>query len=134
MREVRPVGTAYLGLVTDLLQRGRLADPHAGLWEAADLQWWYRCDQHATGEDAVVWTDTRTSVGLVEPMRVEDEHSGRGIGGALLRFGLDRLAARGCRRLKVSHDIRNKAAGRVYLGAGFEAQMRVPTYLRPATQ
>jgi hypothetical protein len=28
-------------LVTELLQQHRLADPVGGLWEAADLQWWF---------------------------------------------------------------------------------------------
>ena len=280
MRELRPVGTAYLDVVTDMLQWQRLADPDAGLWEAADLQWWYTRDPHPADDDAafwlddgvpvggavftrwspsrygcdvlgdgsfepawqfvrvrcaaltgvvvemavapeddvtrskaeragfaevaetyditwldaadrpalrdlpsgyllvprteqsgphpmikrngddveerlwhcslydpaldlavvapdweiagyaMFWADARTEVGLVEPMRVEDAHSGRGIGGALLRSGLDRLADRGCRRLKVSHDVHNEPARRLYLGAGFRPQARVPILLR----
>ena len=34
--EVRASGLEYLALVTALLQRARLADAEAGLWEAAD--------------------------------------------------------------------------------------------------
>jgi ribosomal protein S18 acetylase RimI-like enzyme len=78
------------------------------------------------------WADERTGVGLVEPMRVESEHGGRGIAGALLRFGLDRLARRGCARLKVSHDVHNEAAQRLYLGAGFRAGTRAEILLRGA--
>jgi GNAT superfamily N-acetyltransferase len=280
MRELRPVGIAYLDVVTDLLQRQRLADPDTGLWEAADLQWWYTRDPHPTDDDAafwldhgvpvggavftrwspsrygcavlgdgsfepawefvrarcavltgvviemavapeddgtqsnaeragfaevaetyditwldaadrpalrelpsgyrlvprteqrgphpmikrngdhveerlrqcslydpaldlavvapdgqiagyaMFWPDAHTEVGLVEPMRVEDTHGGRGIGGALLRSGLDRLADRGCTRLKVSHDVQNEPARRLYLGAGFRPQTRVPILLR----
>jgi GNAT superfamily N-acetyltransferase len=271
LRAVRPTGREYLALVTDLLQRRRLADPVAGLWEAADLQWWYTRDPHPDDADAVVWldgevpvtaavftrwsesrygcdvlgdptvrdtwrfvrrrcgelegvtiemeidpasaaeaaragftepagayavgwldagdrapvralpdgyalvarpeqdgphpmvkrngaevearlrdcslydpeldlalrkdgevvgyamfwADPRTGVGLVEPMRVEDGHSGRGLAGTLLRAGLDRLAERGCDRLKVSHDVGNPAAGRAYAGAGFRFQQRI---------
>jgi GNAT superfamily N-acetyltransferase len=281
LREVRPSGTAYLELVTELLQRRRLADPIDGLWEAADLQWWFTRDPHPTAEDAVFWLDgdgrpvvaavftrwrpgrygcdvlggraygpawefvrrrcaeldgasvemsvplgdavapaeagftevteeyatcwmaaadrqpprpfpdgyalvarpdqtgphpmvrrngpevenrlrqcslydpgldlavrapdgstaayalfwpdLRTGVGLVEPMRVEDGHAGRGIAGALLAAGLDGLAARGCTRLKVSHDPANTAARRLYLGAGFRPHARIPIRTRPAT-
>lgn len=276
----RASGTVYLAMVTELLQRARLADPVAGLWEAADLQWWFTRDPHpgdenaafwrdddgtpvtaavftrwspthygcdvlglatpaawdfvtARGaelagadiemevdaglEDAAVaagfgtvattyetcwmdaadrparrdlppgyalvprpeqagphpmikrsgaeveprlrqcplydpgldlavrapdgtiaayalfWPDLRTGVGLVEPMRVEDEHFGRGLGGALLRAGLDGLAARGCTRLKVTHIPANPAARRLYLGAGFRPHSRTPSRRRPAT-
>jgi ribosomal protein S18 acetylase RimI-like enzyme len=68
---------------------------------------------------ALFWPDAVTGVGLVEPMRVEDEHAGKGLGGALLSEGLDRLAAAGCTRFKVSFDPSNTAAARLYLGAGF---------------
>lgn len=279
MEIVRAGGSEYLALVTDLLQRQRLADPLDGLWEAADLQWWYIRDPHPTDEDgvfwleggvpvaaavftrwsetrygcdvlgrtdlapvwdvvrercaelpgaqiemgvspqildraaecgfttlaeeywaywldaadrarprpvpdgyavlarpeyggphpmigrngehveqrlretslydpscdlaviapdgsvagyAMFWPDPRTGVGLVEPMRVEDAHSGRGLAGALLREGLDRLARRGCRRLKVSSGADNVAAQKLYLHAGFVRHDEVPTYTRGA--
>jgi GNAT superfamily N-acetyltransferase len=60
------------------------------------------------------WPDSTTGVGLVEPMRTESAHEGRGIASHLLAVGLDRLAASGCRRLKVSNDIG------IYLRAGFQ--------------
>lgn len=279
LRPVRPTGDAYLELVTDLLQRGRLADDVAGLWEAADLQWWFVRDPHPTDEDAVFWLDAddvpvaaavftrwsptrygcevlglwsygpawafvrercaelsgvrvemalppgtaaeaeaagftevaehydvawldaadrrpgrplpdgyafvarpdqtgphpmvgrngaevearlrrcslydprldlavrgpdgdvaayalfwpdlRTGVGLVEPMRVEEAHSGRGIAGALLAEGVDRLVARGCRRLKVSNDADNPTADRLYRAAGFTVHHRDEVRARP---
>lgn len=282
---MRAGGPAYLGLVTELLQRQRLTHPTAGLWEAADLQWWYTRDPHPSDEDAVFWVDgdgapvvaavftrwsperygcdvlgrtdhgpawayvrercaglvrasvemaippgdevtareaqragftqagesyetdwldaadrrgrrrlpdgyafvarpeqtgphpmiarngtevearlrqcslydpeldlavrapdgqiaayamfwadRRTGVGLVEPMRVEDEHSGRGVAAALLRAGLDRLAEKGCRRLKVSHDTGNEPARRLYHGAGFSGRTREQTLVRPAAK
>jgi predicted N-acetyltransferase YhbS len=80
---------------------------------------------------ALFWADRRTGVGLVEPMRVEDEHAGRGVAGALLRAGLDGLAARGCRRLKVSHAVGNLPAQQLYRGAGFRTQSRVRVLVRP---
>jgi ribosomal protein S18 acetylase RimI-like enzyme len=285
LRAVRAGGPAYLGLVTELLQRQRVADATAGLWEAADLQWWYTRDPHPSEEHAVFWVDSggapvvaavftqwsptrygcdvlglpghgptwafvrercgelgpasvemeiasgdevtareaeragftevgksyeadwlaaadraglrelpdgytllarpeqtgphpmikrngaevesrlrqcslydpeldlavrapggqiaayamfwadgRTGVGLVEPMRVEDEHAGRGVAAGLLHAGLARLAQKGCARLKVSHDLDNEPARRLYHGAGFRAQMQVSTLVRPAAE
>ena len=41
LREEHRVGLDYLEAVTALLQRIRGAHPTAGLYEAADLQWWW---------------------------------------------------------------------------------------------
>jgi ribosomal protein S18 acetylase RimI-like enzyme len=273
--ELRPTGPAYLELVTDLLQRVRLADPVAGLWEAADLQWWYTRDPEPTAvfwtdaggvpttaavftrwspdrygcdvlgdtsyepawdfvrehsaslagasiemevapdfaaaaarvgftptadayevtwmdaaarpdprpfppvyslEDrsassdphpmirrnglsvearlhdcplydpgcdlairapdgtvagyALFWPDLRTGVGLIEPVRVEDSHAGRGLAGTMLRAGLARLADRGCTRFKISHDVNNPASRAAYHHAGFTTQAQIPNYRR----
>jgi GNAT superfamily N-acetyltransferase len=66
---------------------------------------------------ALFWFDPVTEVGLVEPMRVEDEFQRRGLASALLTEGLDRLAARGASRMKVGFV--TAAARALYLGAGF---------------
>ncbi len=68
---------------------------------------------------ALFWPDLVTGVGLVEPMRVEDGHEGRGLGRHLLDAGLRGLTARGCTRLKVSFEPTNTPAMRLYTGAGF---------------
>jgi predicted N-acetyltransferase YhbS len=270
LSELRPVGLDYLGQVTRLLQEARLAEPMGGLWEAADIQWWWKGDQHrdedgqsiwvedgrpevaavftrwkdwlgcdllgtdaavtnhsellwdhvdglfrdqpvsmmideddpiriaaaevrgfARGDDdyktswmdaadrpprpslpdgirirayeggphpmvgrnganvaerlaetslyrpdldlavvdgdavvgyALFWADPITGVGLLEPMRIEASHQGRGLAKALIAEGLDRLATAGCTRLKVSFEPANQAAARLYLGAGFRPQ------------
>lgn len=80
------------------------------------------------------WADLTTGVGLVEPMRTEDDHQGRGLARHLLTTGLDRLASLGCRRLKVSYLTRNDVARRLYVHAGFEPRTPSRTYLRPAEQ
>jgi predicted N-acetyltransferase YhbS len=59
------------------------------------------------------WADPVTRVGLVEPMRTEEEFERQGIASHVLAGGLDLLARRGCDRLKVSNDIP------LYLRAGF---------------
>lgn len=66
---------------------------------------------------ALFWCDDTTRVGLLEPMRVEDEFQRRGLARMLLTNGLDRLAGKGAHRLKVGFE--TAAARALYLGAGF---------------
>ena len=66
---------------------------------------------------ALFWFDPVTEVGLVEPMRVEDAYQRRGLARAMLTAGLDRLAKRGARRLKVGYG--TDVARGLYVGAGF---------------
>ena len=66
---------------------------------------------------ALFWFDPITLVGLLEPMRVEDEYQRKGLARLLLTTGLDRLARKGARRLKVGFE--TEAARHLYLGAGF---------------
>src|SRR3989441_9217193 len=57
VHEVRASGLEYLALATELLQRARLADAEAGLWEAADLQWWWRTPRRSDSIDQLFWID-----------------------------------------------------------------------------
>jgi GNAT superfamily N-acetyltransferase len=79
---------------------------------------------------ALFWADPVTGVGLVEPMRTEDEFQRMGIGRLLLAAGLDRLAAHGCSRLKVTYLVGNDASRALYLGAGFHPASQDRTYRR----
>jgi predicted N-acetyltransferase YhbS len=72
------------------------------------------------------WADPLTAVGLVEPMRTEERYWRKGLAGHVLTTGLDRLAARGCARLKVSSGID------LYLGVGFIPAAPDQAYLRAA--
>ncbi len=75
------------------------------------------------------WADPVTSVGLLEPLRTEDDYQRRGIASHIVAAGLDRLAALGCRRLKVANDLG------IYLRAGFRplTEATAAIYSRPAT-
>lgn len=75
---------------------------------------------------ALFWFDPVTRVGLLEPMRVEDDHQRRGLARAMLTEGLERLASRGARRLKVSYA--TAAARSLYVGAGFRVTSTSTTY------
>jgi GNAT superfamily N-acetyltransferase len=57
VREVTATGHAALALATDLLQRARRADPQAGLWEAADVQWWWRTPRPSDDVEKLFWID-----------------------------------------------------------------------------
>jgi GNAT superfamily N-acetyltransferase len=70
---------------------------------------------------ALFWADPVTRVGVVEPMRVEAAHSGRGLATQLLSAGLQRLVEHGCTRLKVIASSSNPVALALYAGAGFRA-------------
>ncbi len=66
---------------------------------------------------ALFWHDPVTGVGLVEPVRVEDEHAGRGIGYAMISAGLDHLARAGATSLKIGWE--SERAGELYTRLGF---------------
>lgn len=66
---------------------------------------------------SLYWLDPVTKVGLVEPVRVEDEFQRRGLARAMLCAGIDRLVTRGAQRVKVSYE--TDAAAALYQGVGF---------------
>ena len=80
---------------------------------------------------ALFWFDPLTLVGLVEPMRVEDQYQRRGLARMLLANGLERLARKGARRLKVGFE--TDAARNLYLSAGFSQTSVDRLFTRPTT-
>jgi len=51
-------GLEYLRLITRLANRVRIEDPTAGIWEAADFQWWWRRERLSDEIAQLFWTDT----------------------------------------------------------------------------
>jgi len=87
--------------------------------------------RHESGEIvgyALFWFDPVTRVGELEPMRVEDAWQRRGLARALLLHGLDRLAARGATRVKVSYA--SEPARALFPGAGFQIDTTDTTWVR----
>jgi predicted N-acetyltransferase YhbS len=80
---------------------------------------------------ALFWPDPVTSVGLVEPVRVEDAYAGLGLATALVRTGLRRLAERGCRHFKVCYGLENPGLARLYERAGFTERSTAVILRRP---
>jgi RimJ/RimL family protein N-acetyltransferase len=75
---------------------------------------------------ALFWLDPVTGVGLVEPVRVEEQYWRRGLARAMLTDGLDRLAQGGARRLKIGYA--SDAARALYLSCGFRETATARTY------
>jgi GNAT superfamily N-acetyltransferase len=75
---------------------------------------------------SLYWFDATTKVGLVEPVRVEDEFQRRGLASAMLTAGIDRLVARGAERVKISYG--SEAAARTYQGVGFRPTSQATWY------
>ena len=57
MQEQHRVGIHYLEAATALLQRVRSAHPTKGLYEAADLQWWWRTPPSTDDLGQLFWFD-----------------------------------------------------------------------------
>jgi GNAT superfamily N-acetyltransferase len=57
VREQHRVGAQYLEAATALLQRVRSAHPTKGLYEAADLQWWWRTPRPTDDLPQLFWFD-----------------------------------------------------------------------------
>lgn len=74
------------------------------------------------------WLDPNTGVGMVEPMRTEEDHQRRGLARHVLTSGVDRLAALGAERIKLCYRPANEAAKNLYLSAGFVPDNSTVTY------
>ena len=57
IREVAVAGRDAIGLCSALLQRSRLADADAGIWDAADIQWWSRKPRDSDDVEQLFWVD-----------------------------------------------------------------------------
>ena len=77
---------------------------------------------------ALCWGDPVTRIGLVEPVRVEDEHAGRGLAKAMVGAGLRRLADRGATSLRIGWQ--SEQAHGLYRSLGRRDEVEQVTYRR----
>ena len=75
---------------------------------------------------SLYWFDSVTKVGLVEPVRVEDEYQRRGLARAMLTAGIDRLAMKGAEQVKIAY--RTEAAAALYQNVGFQPSSADTSY------
>ena len=66
---------------------------------------------------ALFWFDQTTSVGMLEPLRIEDNYQRRGLASFLIVAGLERLAQKGASRVKVGFE--SETAAKLYSKVGF---------------
>ena len=57
LKTVEVAGIEWLRHATALLQRVRISDPHIGIWEAADVQWWWRRSRASDQLEQTFWLD-----------------------------------------------------------------------------
>src|SRR6266511_56390 len=57
----------------------------------------------------------------IEAVHVDGRHRGRGLGGAMLRWAIERARERGCRLVQLTTDKRRPDALRLYESLGFQA-------------
>ena len=81
---------------------------------------------------SLYWFDPVTAVGLVEPVRVEDDYQRRGLARAMLTAGIGRLVEKGAQRVKISYE--SEAAAALYAGVGFRPTSTATWYKRQADQ
>jgi ribosomal protein S18 acetylase RimI-like enzyme len=65
LRQTEASGLEAVRLATELLHRVRLADPYGGIWEAADVQWWWRTPRASDELDQPFWLDGQGPVAAV---------------------------------------------------------------------
>lgn len=86
------------------------------------------------GEDRVAgwgmfWHDPVTAIGVVEPMRTQDDHQRRGVARHILTSGVDRLARAGAQRINIGFGPDNTPAEQLYTSIGFTPHLRTDVFV-----
>lgn len=144
--ERRLVGLDALAAATALLQRIRAAHPTAGLYEAADLQWWWRnpratddlpqlvwFDALGRPEAAVIATDWGERIAL-DPFLMPDATPDRVA--HVMERGLAHVGAHGFDAIGLEVDRADRVLRDVLVGHGFaiEGDGMVETWLTAAAR
>lgn len=82
-------------------------------------------DRRVVGTLQLTFIPSLTFVGgeraQIEAVHVDGRHRGRGLGGAMLRWAIERARERGCRLVQLTTDKRRPDALRLYESLGFQA-------------
>ncbi len=82
-------------------------------------------------DEAATFEMVDTNTGLIEPMRTEDDHQGRGLARHVLTSGINRLFDYGAGRVKIAWDPNNTPAHRLYTSVGFGPARECAVVSRP---
>ncbi len=124
-------GLDYLQTVTVLLNRIRTTDPRAGLYEAAELQWWWAQYPRVTDDlDQLFWfdadgrpsaaaivTDWRGEVVQMDPLLLPDAPADQVA--HVVHRGLDHAAASGFDKVQLEVDTGDEVLREVLIDRGF---------------
>ena len=134
LREQHLVGLDYVNEVTALLQRVRRTHPTAGLFEAADLQWWWRTprstdsiaqlfwfDDDGRAEAAVIATDWGDRIAL-DPVVMPDATPD--LVAHVIERGLAHAAESGFDSIGLEVDRDDDVLREILVGHGFELEDR----------
>ncbi len=139
-------GLEYLNTITRLLQRCRVAHPTAGLYEAADFQWWWRLERSSDSIPQLFWLDDSgepiaavpiTDWGeraAVDPIRLP--HSPVELATSVIETGLARAKTHGYDNVSVEVDPEDEVLAQTLLARGFSVDeaMFVEAWLAPGTR
>lgn len=79
------------------------------------------CDDAAqVAAYGLCWYDPVTTVGLVEPVRTEEPHQGRGLARYVITWGVELLARAGASRIKICYEPSNPVSSHLYQSIGFQ--------------
>ena len=76
----------------------------------------------------ITWLDSVNGIGLFEPVGTHNDYQRKGLGRALLSYGLRFMKERGMRKAQVSSGIDNRASNGLYQAVGFKQKHQRRTY------
>ena len=79
----------------------------------------------------VTWYDHLNHTGLFEPLGTHRDYRRRGFGRAIIRYGMQKMAAAGMRFATVAHFGQNEAARGLYQACGFKPYHLLDGYKKP---
>lgn len=142
--EVERSGLEYLATVTELLDRNRAAHPTAGLFDAAEVQWWWAQEQRPTDQlGQLFWLDDErrpVAAAIATQFGDSTQLDPLVLPGAtpdwvahVMRRGLERAAAAGFDRAILEVDRADDVLRAVLFDRGFEIEDDglVECWLRP---
>lgn len=74
------------------------------------------------------WHDPKTSTGVVEPMRTQDDYQRRGLARHILTTGVDLLAEAGAGRISITFEPENPASSHLYRSTGFQPHRQTDVF------
>ncbi len=77
---------------------------------------------------SIIWFDHRNRIGSFEPVGTHKEYRRRGLGRALMLYGMQQMAAAGMKAATVAHFGNNDAARELYQACGFRPWYPIDSY------